>query len=389
MERKPAIAVYTRHFLSISMTFIYRQLLGSTEQFEPLILTEKEDHRDVFPFSYPVFCQSRTLTERVYCKIIKILTGRYVMLAPSQRRAWRRILKERDVRLLHAHFGPAGLEILPLARALDLPLLVTFHGFDASKVLHEPRYIAALRQLFAYAYVLTVSKNMAEHLVAHVGEAPRIEVVYCGVPLEDFHFVERVPPSEKMRRGEVIELLQVSNFVEKKGHLYTVRAFCELLTVYPHCRLTLAGDGELRPAIEILCNELGIKEKVRFLGKVTRSEVPPVMAAADIFVHHSVTATDGDKEGIPTVIMEAMAAGLVQVSTIHAGIPELITDGIHGFLSPEKDIQAYVFKLKSALACRKEVSRAARRKVEEEFNLTRQNEKLNAIYQKVIDDHRK
>jgi glycosyltransferase involved in cell wall biosynthesis len=191
-----------------------------------------------------------------------------------------------------------------------------------------------------------------------------------------------------MRRGEVVEFLQVSNFVEKKGHCYTVRAFRELLEVYPNCRLTLAGDGNLRSAIEILCGELGIKEKVRFVGKVTRSEVPPIMASADIFVHHSVTAVDGDKEGIPTVLMEAMATGLIPVSTLHAGIPELITDGIHGFLSPEKDIQAYVTKLKLALACREEICRAARRKVEEDFNLNRQNQKLNAIYQKVIDGHR-
>jgi hypothetical protein len=204
MENKPVIAVYAKHFLSISMTFIYRQLLGSTEQFEPLILTAKEEHRDVFPFFSPAFCQKQSFPERAYCKFIKIFTRRYAMLAPSQRRAWRRILKERRANLIHAHFGPAGLEILPLARELGLPLLVTFHGFDASKALQDRRYVDDLRLLFAYANILTVSRNMAEHLVMQVGEAPHLEVVHCGVPLEDFHFVERIPPWEKMRSGEVV-----------------------------------------------------------------------------------------------------------------------------------------------------------------------------------------
>jgi glycosyltransferase involved in cell wall biosynthesis len=384
-----AIAVYVPHFLSISMTFVYRQLLGVAEHFDPLILTAKVEHQEVFPLPHPIYCRSRTLPERIFCKIVKTITGRYSLLTPSQAYMWKRLLGSKRTKLIHAHFGPAGLAMLPLACSLNLPLLVTFHGYDASTALRNPRYVAGLKQLFAYAHIITVSRYMAEKLVALGGVIPNLAVVYCGIPMEGFRFVERIPPSEKVALGEQIELLQVSNFVEKKGHCFTVRAFRVLLNTYPHCRLTLAGDGPLRSGIETLCRELGILDRVRFVGKVTKDEVSGLMEAADIFVHHSVTAADGDQEGIPTVVMEAMATGLIPVSTIHAGIPELITDGVHGFLAPERDIPAYVAKLREALTCGIEIGQAARSKVESQFNLECQNQKLIDICQKVIDEHPK
>lgn len=386
-EERSAIAVYVPHFLSISMTFIHRQLLGQAGPFQPLVLTSREEHREFFHFPHPVYCRPRTWAERALGKAVKLLAGRYTLLTPSQMFIWKKVLRRHGARLIHAHFGPAGLEMLPMALALKLPLLVSFHGYDASQALRDARYVSELRRLFADSrvHIIAVSRFMSERLIATGADPSRLNILYYGVPLDDFRFVSRPSVREKVARGEEIEFLQVSNFVEKKGHVHTVRAFRELLTGHPRCRLTLAGDGPLRPEIEGLCAELGIVGKVRFVGRVMKNEVIALMERADIFVHHSVTAADGDQEGIPNVIMEAMASGLIPISTFHSGIPELIADGVDGFLVPEGDVAAYALKMAVALDCGEETGKAARRRVEADFNLEVQNEKLNALCRRVID----
>jgi glycosyltransferase involved in cell wall biosynthesis len=275
-----------------------------------------------------------------------------------------------------------------VARSLGIPLLVTFHGFDASQLLNDRRYTAELQRLFAYAHVITVSKNMAERLSAFGLKDDGHTVHYIGVPVEEFEFVRRPAIGEKLKKGEPLTFLQVSNFVEKKGHKYTVEAFAEYFHDRPDDRLILAGDGPLRTEIEVLSASLGIRDKVDFKGRVVKSQVGDLMRGADVFVHHSVTGGDGDMEGIPTVIMEAMSMGLVVVSTRHSGIPELIDDGFDGFLVPERDVPAYVEKLRALVRSEAGIGERARKKIEDKFNMSKQNLELQKIYQRMIDGAR-
>jgi glycosyltransferase involved in cell wall biosynthesis len=388
LPEKPVVAVYSPHYLTLSMTFVYRQLLGVTDEFNPIILAESVSNTDIFPFN-SIYSRCKTLPERILCKILRELTGKYNTLSPLQIAYWKNILKNKETKLIHSHFGPAGLQMLPLAKALDLPLLVTFHGYDASTLLREATYCAGLRNLFEYAHIIAVSRDMADRLQEFGAKPVTTHVHYIGVPTEDFRFVSRLPIREKIKIMCPINFLQVSNFVEKKGHLYTVRAFKEFLNFYPASNLTLAGDGPLLDSIRKLCNDLELKDHIQFVGKVSKLQVIDLMKNADIFLHHSITAENGDQEGIPTVLMEAMATGLIVVSTVHSGIPELICDGQTGFLARERDVSGYVQKIISALNSSPGLPKNAAQSVQDRFNLSRQNKKLKEIYENIIADWRR
>jgi glycosyltransferase involved in cell wall biosynthesis len=274
--------------------------------------------------------------------------------------------------------------MLPLARLLGIPLLVTFHGYDASRLLREAGYCRSLRRLFRHAHVITVSELMRRRLLEHGARPERTRVHYIGVPVEDFAFVARRSPAEKLAAGESVRFLQVSNFVEKKGHRYTLEAFREVVARHPGCQLTLAGDGPLRAEMQELAAKLGLCGCVAFPGRVSKETAIPLMSEADVFLHHSVTGDDGDEEGIPTVVMEAMATGLIVVSTRHAGIPEIVQEGRTGFLVPERDVAAYVDAIDGVLTrSDPEMGRRASAFVRENLNLRRQNERLVEIYRSV------
>jgi glycosyltransferase involved in cell wall biosynthesis len=383
-SEKPVVALYLRYYLSPSETFVYRQLEGVSRVFSMLVLTSNLSNLDLFP-TERVFARGKGLAEKVATRLYRVLTGRYSTVAPGQARYWRRAVAEHRARLIHAHFGHFGLDMLPVAQSLGVPLLVTFHGFDASKLLGDRRYTRELEKLFRYAHVVTVSKNMAERLAPFGLVSDRTTVHYIGVPVDEFDFVSRPPIPDKVGRGEPLTFLQVSNFVEKKGHRFTIEAFSRYLRDRPRDRLVLAGDGPLRPAMESLCAAAGIRDRVEFPGRVVKPGILDLMRGADVFVHHSVTGADGDMEGIPTVVMEAMATGLVVLSTRHSGIPELVDDGIDGILVEERDVDGYVERLVGIESLDGRMGRMARKKIEEKFNMSTQNRKLCELYQRAIN----
>jgi glycosyltransferase involved in cell wall biosynthesis len=385
---KQTVAISIQKYLNVTATFIYRQLQGVSNRFRPIVFASGVSHLDSFPLdSIYARVKWQGLMDRVYRKLVRTLFDRFV-LSPSQVRYWKEVLKREDVRLIHAHFGPSGLQMLPLAKALGIPLLVTFHGFDASSLLRSKRYAMDLSELFKYAHLVTVSKLIADRLIKIGADPSKIEVHYIGIPVEDFQYVKRIPIREKIARGDTLQFLQVSSMREKKGHKYTLAAFRDFLSYYPDSRLTLAGDGPLRNGIEKLCAELGIRDKVSFTGKVTQTEVISLMSNSDVFLHHSVTGGDGNQEGIPTVLMEAMATGLPVVSTYHSGIPELVRNGIDGYLVEERDIKGYVNKLKELVESNTRYGENAAERVRLHFNISKQNKRLADIYKKTINDRR-
>ncbi|QVW33811.1 glycosyltransferase [Geobacter sulfurreducens] len=381
---KPAVAVYLQHYLTVSMTFVYRQLLGVKDEFDPIVLAGSVSNLDTFPIG-TVYQIGRTIPEKAYCKLVRVLAGKHAVLSPLQIRYWKKILKDNRVKLIHAHFGPAGLEALPLAKALDIPLLVTFHGYDASSLLNDTTYCSNLRDLFEYANIIAVSNVMLDKLRELGARPERTHLHYIGVPLDDFKFIPRIALNKSGRGNDPIRFLQVSNFVEKKGHRYTIQAFNDFLLRRPNSTLTFGGDGPLLSDIKKLCEDLGIKDKVQFVGSVTKQQVVELMENADVFLHHSVTANNGDQEGIPTVLMEAMATGLTVISTYHSGIPELIEDGQTGFLVHERDIGEYVDKMLIAVNSSPEIPLRAARSIQEKYNIKYQNEKLKEIYGAVTE----
>lgn len=375
----PVVAVYAYKYLAASMTFIHRQLIGVSGRVKPIVLTPEGVHLDRFPFD-PLVIASRSSVNHILSRAGIFYLGYVYPLAVRQRRVFAEAIKSYGVNLVHAHFGPSAIEIFPVAVKAGIPLVVTFHGFDASQLLRRRLYVRQLTKVLKHSDSIAVSATIARRLIDLGASKDRVHVHYIGVPLEKFPYAQRRTIRERVRAAEQITLLQVASLVEKKGHAYTLRAFKRLLETYSHCRLVLIGDGPLRAGLEALAWELGIRDRVDFRGQQTPEDVSNAVASADVFVHHSVTAENGDEEGIPTAIMEAMAAGLPIVSTYHAGIPEIVAHGVNGFLVAERDVTAYAECLVRLLQVDLDFSRMSHAIAREKLDMSKQNRRLAELY---------
>ncbi len=367
---RPCVGIYSYGFLAESMTFVYHQIVGVLDRFRPIVFTTRTENRDFFPYE-PVVPSGFHPIRRVANNAIYNATGRVASLSSKQTALWRDVGRDAGVRLVHAHFGPGGIQAMAIADALDVPLLVTFHGYDASKALRFAAYLRSLIALFERADVIVVSNAMAEKLREHGTHKARVHVVHCGFSPDRFEVPERKSIRDKVADDETIEFLQVSSFAEKKGHRFTCEAFAAHHRRHPRSRLTLLGNGKARAKLEAHTHRHGIADAVEFAGWVAPDAVAQYMQHADVFLHHSVTPQNGDQEGIPNAIIEAMATGLPVISTLHAGIPELVEDGEQGFLIAERDVGAYVDRLEAALAWNLDVGERARARVVEHFNMAR------------------
>ena len=389
-KSKYAIGVYLQHCFAHSMTFIYRQIKGLEEYYDSYVIcSDWLENVNKFPID-KLYFKSRNFIKIKKSKVFSKLYGPYNLLflkpklSSRQINYFKNILLENNIRLIHAHFGPAGMEIKALADELGIPLIVSFHGYDASQLLDMKEYRKNIKCLFNNTYLIAVSDYMKNRLISIGAPKDKIYVIRYGIPLDYFNHIQRVPVSFKMKMKDKITFLQVSNFVEKKGHKYTILAFANFLRQYKNAKLILAGTGELKENMEKICRELNLMEFVEFPGLVNTKEVRALMNKADVFLHHSITSENGDQEGIPNVIMEAMATGLPIISTYHSGIPELVDNNYNGFLVNEKDVDSFIHVLIGLENAPEDVGIRARAKIESSFNLSTQNQKLLQLYDSVI-----
>ncbi|MFD2371713.1 glycosyltransferase [Brevibacillus sp. GCM10020057] len=352
------VLVYRRKFLPRSETFIYEQLLG-LRQVKPLVLTRQRPfNRKQFPFS-PVYVRKR-------------------MAGLS---AW---LKKRKIKCLHARFGPAGLELLPFARKTGIPLITSFHGFDATKrVRTNPRYRKALRKLFRKGKAFTVvSDHMKRRLIRLGCPAKKITLIRSGIDLRKFPML----PPQPVEDG-AFRLLSVGRLTEKKGMDTLVRAFASVRKKHPRAKLVIVGEGDQKPKLRRLIKKYRLGKQVVLKGALPHQEVQREMARCHLFVIACKTARNGDQEGIPNVLMEAMATGRPVVTTHHAGIPELVKHKETGYLVPERAPAKLGRMLNRVLDSQEEwpqVVERAREKVERNHNIDRQREKLEELYLRVM-----
>ena len=388
------ILFYLQHYLSPSMTFIYRQLSGVKQEFNTYVLCSRIfENDDIFPYDKILFKPELKIFSKISHLKDKLINQSELgsinvnpKLIYFKRKQYEVFLKNKNFNLIHAHFGPSGIEILPLAKKLKLPLLVSFHGYDASSLLKSNIYIENLKKLLQEnIYIITPSEYMIKFFHKYNLNFKNEFVVHYGIPLDFYTFQKRQPIFKKFKNNEEIIFLQVANFVEKKGQKYTIQAFKNFIKKYSNSKLILAGEGPLKREMVSLVKDYGICEKVIFPGLVLQDGVRELMNVADVFVHHSITSNLGDMEGIPNVIMEAMATGLPVISTEHSAIPELVENGVNGFLVSEKDIDSYENAMYDILTLDKDFGLNGRRKVEREFNSEIENKKLISIYNKILN----
>jgi len=149
----------------------------------------------------------------------------------------------------------------------------------------------------------------------------------------------------------------------------------------------VVGDGMLRENLQQLIEGMGIERQVKLLGWKTHDEVKMLLEESHVLVAPSLTSEDGDQEGIPNAIKEAMASGLPVISTFHSGIPELVTDGVSGFLVPERDVaslaDSLAYLIRHPEKCN-EMGKAGRMQVEQKFNIHHLNKELEELYLRVM-----
>ena len=239
---------------------------------------------------------------------------------------------------IHAEFGPMGRVALEARDAgiVAGPLVTAFYGYDVTR---EPRRRGrdVYARLFREAALLLPNSNYLGERLIELG-APRDRVItqHLGVDPNAFHPRDGFTREETESVTAPLVALLVGRLVDKKGFAHAIRALA-LLDSGAHVCLRIVGDGPLRVALERLAAELGVADRVAFLGWRTNVEVAAEMREADVLVVPSVTADDGDIEGMPVVILEAMATGLPVIGSAHSGIPEVVADGETGFIVKEGD----------------------------------------------------
>jgi glycosyltransferase involved in cell wall biosynthesis len=291
-------------------------------------------------------------------------------------------------RLLHAHFGRGGALALPLARALGIPLVVTFHGGDATKETHYRRRLVPrvyARRLAALqreaALFVCVSEFVRDRLLARGFPPGKLEVIHQGVELD-------AAPSVKPETANDPYVLFVGRFVEKKGVATLIEAMRLLDTSGGATRLVLIGDGPLGQ--ELRDQARGLK-RVSFPGWLPNADTRSWMQGALALCVPSVTASDGDSEGLPTVIFEAMAEGVPVVGSRHAGIAEAVEHGSTGLIVPEGDPLTLADALAGLIASpelRQRLGTAARKVAAERFSAIRQSRRLEAALLRVAGEAR-
>lgn len=247
--------------------------------------------------------------------------------------AYIKAFRREDVRAVLAEYGPTGVLVMEACRKLGIPLVVHFHGYDASERAVLEAHAESYRVMFREAAaIVAVSRAMQKKLIALGASAEKVHYNPCGIDCEEFEAGDAgaQPPV----------FLAVGRFVEKKAPHLTLKAFSEVMRAFPEARLRMIGDGPLLDGCRRLAHELGIEGAVTFLGAQPHEVVRAEMHEARCFVQHSVEAPSGDSEGTPVGILEAGASALPVVSTRHAGIPDVVVEGQTGFLVDERDVPA-------------------------------------------------
>ena len=302
-------------------------------------------------------------------------------------RPYQRLLGDRHPALIHAHFGIEGVYALPLARRLKVPLVTTFHGFDATlstaALLCSPAwaYYPLFRQTLAREGDLFVcaSSFIRNRILALGFPEARTHVHYIGV---DCQAIRPRDPGE-----ETPTILHVARLVAVKGTRYLIHAFAALGRRHPNLQLVIIGDGPARSSLQALAKSLGLAERVRFLGSLPHAQVLAWMRQVAMLVLPSVRTATGRVEGLGMVLLDAAATGVPVVASRLGGIPEGVVDGQTGFLVPERDADALAGRMDDLLrdpATRRRMGNEARALVERRFNIVRQTGTLESLYDSVL-----
>jgi colanic acid/amylovoran biosynthesis glycosyltransferase len=376
-DPRPVAAFYCATFLKPEMLHIYRQITG-LRRVQPVVIAQKRENADRFPFD-KIDIVGKPATHFLRRFWFRQVRNKPWQISEREVSALGAVLDRENAQLLHIFFGHIAVHLLPLIRAWSKPSVVSFHGADVLVDMEKPAYRKATRQMLDAVTRVFVRSASLQRAVVELGcDENRIDIVRTGIPLQEFPFREREFPANGEWR-----FVQASRLVQKKGLATTLHAFTHFLGHYPRATLTIAGEGPMREELQELTRKLKIDDRVSLPGFVAPEKLREIFYASHIFLHPSETGSDGNQEGIPNAMLEAMATGLPVFATDHGGIPEAIENGVSGILVPERNYEALSHALLEAVQDRDLLARLARNganAVAQKFDQQNQIRRLEEIY---------
>jgi glycosyltransferase involved in cell wall biosynthesis len=303
-----------------------------------------------------------------------------------------RLLGSRGFDLIHAHWVlPNGTPAALVAKLRGLPLVISLHGSDVYLAERAaPLALVAAATLRAARAVTACSGDLRDRALRLGARAEDVAVVPYGVDARAF---QPDPDAGALVRAELglapdtPLIISVSRLVHKKGLTYLLEAFPRILADHSGAVLVIAGYGDLREELERRAAELGISASVCFPGQLERERAARYVAAADVYVVPSIRDQRGNVDGLPNALLEGMGTGRPIVASRVAGIPDVIVDGQHGLLTPERDpaaLAAAISRLLSDRALAERLGAAARRRVLNELTWDIAAERFERAYVRAL-----
>lgn len=381
----PTVAHFRRGFARPTEAFVVNQIDGLA-RYRGLVVCRSRLAGAPVPFSGRPLEHVRAFTEEARESRLAGMAYRRLHLALGAERRWYRdVVSGENAVVVHAHFGTDAAYLWPAIRAGGVPVVVSWYGWDVSSF---PRSLGGAGALWLKGVLrgasahLAMTPTMADALIALGAPKDSIRVHHHGIDLKGLSSEVSVTGAKRGR----CRLLMAASFVDKKGHDDLVRALAIVARTVPDVSLRFVGDGPLLEGTRKLAADLGVASRITFVGRIPYGEdVRREYEEADVFVHPSRTGSNGDQEGIPSTILEAMACGLPVVSTRHAGIPFAVTADT-GVLVAERDAAGLAQEISGLLQNGDRARRmgaAGRARVAADFDLRRQVPRLEDIYDEV------
>lgn len=380
MNQSRVVAVFKTKFLPYSETFIHDELCAH-RRYKTLVLTKKK-------LRYAEQFSGHNIVSLLPSNKVQNHIEHYIF--NKTRRSWtmEQAIVRHGVSIIHAHFAYSGIYMTPLAKKYNIPLIVSLHGNDVAiligEQIHQKKWVLYkkhYREMISQTNLFLAASQDLKDLIVSKGCPPEKVVVYkLGINLDKFPYVERHSPLQ-------YRILMAGRFVEKKGFIYGIRAFARAQQVFNNAELHIIGDGEERSMYEAEIKKFGISSKVFLHGVRPHEEIVEHMHKATLFLAPSVVAGNQDRDSGLIVAKEAAACGIPVIGSIHGGIPDIIDDGKTGFLVPERDVEQIsqrIVDIFSNIELWKKMSMASRKKIEEEYDIIKCNDKLESLYDSLL-----
>ena len=281
--------------------------------------------------------------------------------------------------IIHCQFSYESAKLLQNFQP-KTPIILNFRGYGASSKLQNKKYVSWLKSIAKNKniYPIYVCENLKKNLINK-----KIKFINEGLVLYTGINQDLFKRNKSLAANNEKTFIQVGAFNEKKGQEVAIKAFAKFIrTQEINSKLVLIGEGQHLNRCKALAMELKIEKHVVFKGKLNQKQIIDELEKSDVFIHHSLTAKNGDQEGVPNAILEAMSMEMPILSTYHSGIPEAVIHNENGLLCKEKDIPTLTSQMIEV--CDWGLISKNRKKIEDNFSIEAHINKLKSFYKQII-----